>query len=130
MGSEETTANKIKEDQRNLLSMFLSKYPESNSTEAIEEKENDNGVEIQSVPSKSTTDAMIIEDEIRITKESDDGNQMNSNENESDSVRNDFVEKQSVQLTSKQDMIKETMDIAMNGDDQKELNRNEQEYAE
>merc|ERR1712062_268252 len=129
MGSEETTANKIKEDQRNLLSMFLSKYPESNSTEAIEEKENDNGVEIQSVPSKSTTDAMIIEDEMRITKESDDRNQMNSNENESDSVRNDFVEKQSVQLTPKQVMIKEKMDIAMNGDDQNELNRNEREYV-
>merc|ERR1712062_55023 len=111
---------------------FLSKYPENNSTEAIEEKENDNGVEIQSVPSKSTTDAMIIEDEMRITKESDDRNQMNSNENESDSVRNDIADKQSVPFTPEHEAINKEIAIlhdAMN-EDQKELNRNELQYAE
>jgi len=127
--SEETTANKIKEDQRNLLSMFLREYPVIYSTEATDEKENDNGDEIQSVPSMSITDAMIIEHEQRITKESDDRNRMNSNENESDSVRNDVAEKQSVPFTLKQERT-EIVDDAMNGDDQKQLNRNELEYAE
>jgi len=130
--SEETTANKIKEDQRNLLSMFLRKYPVTNSTEAIEEKENDDGDEIQSVPSKSTSDAMIIEDEMSITKESDDRNQMNSNENESDSVRNDIADKQSVPFSLEHEAINKEIAIlhdAMN-EDQKELNRNELQYAE
>jgi len=109
----------ITEVQKTKLSTFLDENPVNIVLESDDEKENDavimnndNGDEMQSAmlseqPSKSTIGAMI-------TKESDGQNRMNSNENESDSKRNDFVEK---------------LDDAMNGDDQKELNRND-EYAE
>jgi len=127
--SEVTTANNIKEDQRDLLSTFLREYPVNNVLELDDGKENDNGDEIQSVPSNNNITTMIMKDSV-ITKESDDQNQMNSNENEIDSVRNEIVEIQSVQLTPKQEAITVIVDDAINGDDQNGLNHNELEYAE
>merc|ERR1719242_2305778 len=109
----------LPEDQKKKLSTFFERNPVNNVLQSDDEKENDSVIisndnedEIQSAMlseqlPKSTIAAMI-------TKESDGQNRMNSNENESDSVRSDFVEK---------------LDDAMNGDDQKELNRNEQ-YVE
>merc|ERR1712241_72610 len=99
--SDDVAANQIEisEDQKKKLSTFLLENPVNNVLESDDEKENDNGDEIQSVPSKNNID----EDPVMIIKESDDQNQMHSNENESDSVRNDIVDKQSVQLTPKQE---------------------------
>merc|ERR1712241_1154461 len=99
--SDDVAANQVEisEDQKKKLSTFLDQNPVNNVLESDDEKENDNGDEIQSVPSKNNID----EDPVMIIKESDDQNQMNSNENESDSVRNDIVDKQSVQLTPKQE---------------------------
>merc|ERR1711879_321215 len=113
--SDDVDANQIEitEVQKTKLSTFLDENPVNNVLESDDEKENDslimnndNGDEMQSAmlseqPSKSTIGAMI-------TNESDGQNRMNSNENESASKRNDFVEK---------------LDDAMN--DQKELNHNE-----
>merc|ERR1712241_1571335 len=98
--SDDVAANQVEisEDQKKKLSTFLDQNPVNNVLESDDEKENDNGDEIQSVSSKNHID----EDPV-IIKESDDQNQMNSNENESDSVRNDMVDKQSVQSTSKQE---------------------------